>query len=275
MVDCARPVQWFTLTCSADRSALVRALAGLLFPFAALSFCFAGQESAPAPAARGARPIVMLDPAHGGPDTGARLSDSLLEKDVTLALAGRLRAALSAAGFTVGSTRDGELGAVLSADERAEIANRPHVLACLVLHATQTGSGAHLYISPLRKPADSAAALSRERQGFVPVPWNLAQASAVDLSEALSKDLAGALEAAHIPVLSGRAVIRPLDNLLCPAVVLEIAPLGTRESDRTPVSDAGYQQHIAAATAAALEAWRTESESTASNSPPGPAGGDK
>lgn len=251
------------MTRFADRSALVRTVAGLLFPFAALSPCFAGQDSAIAPLATGPRPVVVLDPAHGGLDAGAHLSGNLLEKDVTLALAVRTRAALSAAGFSVISTRDSDLGGLLSADQRAEIANRPHVLACLVLHATATGSGVHVYISKLKERPASPPSSEDQRQAFVPVPWDSAQASVVNQSSALSKDVANAISAAQIPVLIGEASVRPLDNLLCPAVVVEIAPLSSSDSVQTAVSDSNYQQHLAAAIASALKAWRKQFESAA------------
>ena len=50
----------------------------------------------------------MLDAAHGGVDSGSRIGDSTLEKDVTLALAFRLRSLLAARGFTVVMTREND-----------------------------------------------------------------------------------------------------------------------------------------------------------------------
>ena len=72
-----------------------------------------GQTSNPAQAQTSAasqmdRNLVVLDPAHGGQDAGATLGDNIFEKDVTLAIAARLRATLTAAGFTVVSTRDAD-----------------------------------------------------------------------------------------------------------------------------------------------------------------------
>jgi N-acetylmuramoyl-L-alanine amidase len=51
------------------------------------------------------RQMIVLDPAHGGTDGGARIDDHTEEKDVTLAMAGRLRSLLAARGFTAVSTR--------------------------------------------------------------------------------------------------------------------------------------------------------------------------
>jgi N-acetylmuramoyl-L-alanine amidase len=47
-----------------------------------------------------------------------------------------------------------------------------------------------------------------------------------------------------------------LDNLECPAVAIELAPLPVAGSDATPVTDAEYQQRVAATLTAALQAWR-------------------
>src|SRR5450631_847981 len=65
--------------------------------------------TAPLPRALPAAPMpsvqprfrVVLDAAHGGSDTGARLSDKLLEKDIVLALSVRLRSLLTARGIAV------------------------------------------------------------------------------------------------------------------------------------------------------------------------------
>lgn len=56
-----------------------------------------------------AQPVVVLDPGHGGANPGAPGSvPGILEKDVTLAIAHRVAARLSARGITVLLTRDGD-----------------------------------------------------------------------------------------------------------------------------------------------------------------------
>jgi len=204
------------------------------------------------------RNAVVLDPAHGGQDAGATLGDRILEKDVTLAFAARLRASLTAAGFTVVSTREADSATPPTGDQRAEIANRAHAMACIVLHATASGAGVHLYTSTLQPPEeDSSANIPlTPRPAFVPVPWEMAQAAYVSQSLRLVSDLGAALGKASLPVVSGRESVRPLDNLECPAVVLELAPLAVAGSDATPVTDTGYQQRVAATLTTAMQAWR-------------------
>jgi N-acetylmuramoyl-L-alanine amidase len=69
------------------------------------------------------RPIrrIVVDPGHGGHDTGAIGPRGVREKDVALAIARRLARRLRAAGFEVVLTRDGDR--YLALEERAAIAN--------------------------------------------------------------------------------------------------------------------------------------------------------
>src|ERR1700734_950739 len=81
---------------------------------------------------------VVIDAAHGGADSGARLSDHLLEKDLALNLSVRLRSMLGAHGISVVTTRESD--AALSALSRGVGANHVRAAACVTLHATTSGS---------------------------------------------------------------------------------------------------------------------------------------
>ena len=213
--------------------------------------------------------LIVLDPAHGGSDSGAKLGDQLLEKDLTLALASRLRAALAAEGFTVISTRDTDSTTPLPNDQRAELANRTHAVACLVIHATASGSGVHLYTSALDPPEPaydfglngSATGGQEEPSSFKPTPWDQAQAASIRQSLHLAADLITALQTGSIPLITGRVSMRPLDNLTCPAVAIELAPLVVPGGNTTPVTDAGYQQRVIEAVTRALVFWRGHPDS--------------
>lgn len=246
-------------------SALLVALAGV----AAAVFSVHAQQQIPMPVASltavsPAIPstLIVLDPAHGGADTGAVLGDKVAEKDITLALAARLHAALLAAGFTVISTRETDPADPLTTDQRAETANRSHPLACLVLHATASGSGVHVYTSALKPPVpeDSGADIPST---FVPVPWDTAQVGFIPQSLNLATAITAGLGKDHLPALSAQAALRPLDNLMCPAIAIEIAPLLIANADATPVTDAAYQQQVATALANALSAWRSQAHPAA------------
>jgi len=190
--------------------------------------------------------LVLLDAAHGGTDTGARLSPTLLEKDLTLDLSNRLRSLLAARGIEVTSTRISD--ETLSAESRAEIADHTSFAACILIHATATGSGVHLYTSSL--PSTPSVKF---------MPWQTAQSAYVTPSLKLSSDIDSALAHAEIPVMLGRTALQPMDSFTCPAIAVEIAPLqGGSTTKAHPISDETYQQTILSALAAAIEEWRND-----------------
>jgi N-acetylmuramoyl-L-alanine amidase len=207
--------------------------------------------AAPAQTAAFNRDLIVLDPAHGGANMGAQIADHVLEKDITLAMALRLRSLLAARGFTVVLTREGD--ATLSTDQRAELANRAHAVACLVLHATASGSGVHLATSTLNTAVTANPG--------APVPWDEAQAAFLPQSERLVDQIAAAMSRSQLPMVVDQAALRPLDNLQCPALAVELAPLASGvsgSSDATPVTDPAYQQRVGEAIAGALILWRTQ-----------------
>lgn len=212
------------------------------------------KPAAPAPPAP-LRTLILLDPAHGGPDTGAHLSNNLPEKDITLAFAARLRAILAAGNFAVISTRTADPATLFTTDQRAEIANHDRPAVCLILHATSSGSGVHIFTSALTPPTHSTS------PAYL-LHWNAAQVPALPRSLALADEIAAAFRRDKLPVLLSHATVPPLDNLTCPAIAIELAPLDDGDSTPTPVSDAAYQQRAVEAIAKALTDWRTENTPT-------------
>jgi N-acetylmuramoyl-L-alanine amidase len=191
---------------------------------------------------------VVIDPAHGGEDTGARIGEQLLEKDLTLGFSVRLRAALAARGIAVAATRGSDANP--SSNLRAGIANHALASACLVIHATATGTGVHLYTSSLAQSAPPQTAI---------LPWQTAQAGWVTRSLRLASEINSALGQAGIPTVLGRTFLPPLDNLTCPAVAIEIAPLAASPANKAaPISDPNYQQKLLDAVTAALVQWSAE-----------------
>jgi N-acetylmuramoyl-L-alanine amidase len=212
------------------------------------------------------RLTIVIDAAHGGGDSGAHIGSagvaSIQEKDITLSLALKLQALLSARGLTVVMTRTtdaadkpGSSGTPLSLDDRAGIANRPRAAACLLLHAAGSGNGVHLYASELDGVALEAPVL----------PWTTAQSAWVASSAQLEKQLAESLRQSGIPRIVSRASIRPVDSLTCPAVVVELAP----ESENVnSLSNGDYQQRVAQSLASALEAWSKQVQPPQRQPPP-------
>lgn len=196
--------------------------------------------------------LVVIDAAHGGADPGARIGSQVLEKDLTLDFSGRLRSALAARGISVVVTREADTG--LDFDQRTGIANHALASACLVLHATAAGSGVHLFTSslPAAIPSFFPATAS-------PIPWQTAQAAWITRGLRVRSEIGSALGQAGIPVTVGKASLRPLDNLACPAVAVEVAPLVASVANKAaPITDAAYQQRILNAVAAAMLEWRSD-----------------
>ena len=207
---------------------------------------------------------IVIDPAHGGADNGSRISDDIVEKDVTLALAFRLRSLLTARGFNVVLTREDDKAAntappfaPLTLDDRAGIANHERAAACIFLHATSSGSGVHLYTSELTPaPGELTAA-----------PWLTLQAPWVTQSQHLASRIADALNRSHIALVDGYASIRPVDSTACPSLVFELAP---RTDDPDSINDTDYQQSVAQATANALILWKDAVQPPPHLAPPEP-----
>jgi len=199
----------------------------------------------PPPAPPQPRFVVLLDAAHGGDDPGGKLSDQP-EKAFSLALSVKLRSLLTARGIQVLTTRESDTN--LDVNRRAEIANHANAQACLSLHATEAGSGVHLFTSSL-PPAPASR---------IPA-WKTAQAAWVTRSLALAGVLNSALQQAGIPVMLGRTALPEVDSMTCPAIAIEVAPDRAQGGDaKTELDDPGYQARVAEALAAALLEWKTE-----------------
>ena len=202
----------------------------------------------PAPVLQPVQPryAIVLDAAHGGSDPGAKLGGGVLEKDITLSLAGRLRSMLRARGIDLVMTRQADQ--TMAPLDRAQVANHAQAAACLVIHATATGSGIHLFTSSLAPAAKTRF-----------LPWQTAQSAYVTQSLKLESEIDTALAHAQIPVTLGRASVEPMDNLACPAVAVEMAPqVGGQVTAGKPITDPGYQTSVVNAIVDALEAWRSD-----------------
>ena len=229
------------LACQSFSLRSLRNLCGYrLFAVLCLASLAAGQNAslplstAPPPPA----PLIMLDPAHGGSDSGAALSAAFPEKDVTLVFARRLRQELATRGIPVQLLRDGDSS--LTPDQRAALVNASHPALYLVLHATSQGHGIHLFTAMLLSNDDAHGPF---------VAWNTAQASSVSRSRLLANQLAVAMQKSSFPMRSLSAPLRPLNNVIVPALAIEIAP---RSGDVSQLASSDFQQTTCAALANAL-----------------------
>jgi N-acetylmuramoyl-L-alanine amidase len=188
------------------------------------------------------RVLAIVDPAHGGEERGAALTDKLAEKDVTLGLARLLRHELEIRGFAVALLRDGDTTSTL--DQRAAAANVARAGIYISLHAVAQGSGARVYTALLPVEGTSKGVFHA---------WNAAQAPSLPISRIVSAAVVAEMQKREFLVRGSSASLRPLNNVFMPAVAVELAPGANGVDDLT---SANYQQRAAAAIANAVASVR-------------------
>jgi len=172
-------------------------------------------------------PMVIIDPGHGGTDTGARGANGLSEKEQVLILARMIRSDLERNGFHVVLTRNDDSNP--SYEDRAAVANAYRDAIFITLHVSSTGkfgtvrtySYAFPAVAPL--PEDAAVIPAPHPAGLV--PWDEAQRGHSDAS----KRLADLLQAQFAQKFSGSPgesaayAVRDLRSVAQPAVAIEIS----------------------------------------------------
>lgn len=199
----------------------------------------AAQATTPTPAVSGTTPqtpaprrsVVAIDPSHGGDERGAALTDNLLEKDVTLTLARRIRIELESRGVATLMLRDGDV--TLSTDQRASISNAAHPVIYLGLHAANDGTGVRVYTAMMPPGGEN-------RGPFL--AWDAAQSTYLSASQRAASRVAGEI-AKKVAARTLTAPLRPLSNITNAAVAVEIAP--RQPGNVADLNSADYQQQVA------------------------------
>jgi N-acetylmuramoyl-L-alanine amidase len=212
----------------------------------------AGQPSPPSTATNLPAPVApvsrryfaVVDASHGGDDHGETLSSTLLEKDVTVALARGLRQELQSRGIPTLVIRDSD--ANLSVDQRAIFANADRAAIYIAVHAASNGHGVRVYTAMLPFGED-------DRGNFR--SWTTAQHASLQLSKTAATAVAAEFQRRQIPVRNLTAPLRPLNNVTGPAIAVEIAPQG---SDSSQLTAPDYQQLVTSAVATAIAATRDQ-----------------
>lgn len=214
-----------------------------------------GEEVATAEAGP-ALPVVVLDSAHGGDDLGARGRDGVLEKDLVGQLVARVRLALLATHkYRVVLTRLGDTN--IDLEHRETVANTARPVAFFSVHAGNLGLTApRVVVYSYHAPTPF---LAPESEGPKPllVPWPMVFQTHLEQSRQLS--LALQQKFGQISGVTAdppaEAPVRVLRSINAPAVAIEVGSL-TEDADSGPLTNPGFQQQIAGAVAAGLEAFR-------------------
>jgi N-acetylmuramoyl-L-alanine amidase len=237
---------------------------------------FLHPEAAPAPAAPVARrkPVVMLDPGHGGLDPGAERG-GIREADLVLTFARQLREVLVRRGlFDVAMTRDEDVFVSLDGRIRAARAAQADVFLSLHADALPEGlaSGAVIYLLGDTASDDSAAYLAERHDRadmlagvdlrgntdevarvLMSVAWQDTAPRARGLAESLVEGVGAAgLRLHRRPIQSGAfTVLRAVDM---PSALVELGFMSSPR-DLANLRDPDWTLRMAEALADSLELW--------------------
>ena len=201
---------------------------------------------------------IAIDPGHGGEDPGVRGAAGAIEKDLTRAIARRVKAVVEARlGLRVLLTRDDDRNVAI--DERTAIANNNKADLFVSLHANASlrkdTTGATIFTAAFEK--DAAANATAGGADRVPtfgggsrdielVLWDLAQTRHLDRSAVF----AGMLETQmreRVPLSAqavDRAALRVLESANMAAVLVEIGYL-TNPAQEALIKTDGFQAALA------------------------------
>ena len=234
------------------------------------------KETAPKdepPAAISAKPlktfIVVIDPGHGGSDTGAIGPSGTKEKDLTLSLSKKIAAELKEQlkNVQVFLTRDSE--ATLTLDDRVKFANRRKADFFISVHANaSTSKKAHgIQTYYLNNASDEAASRlaaqenknsGRSVSDLEKIISTMIQTASTEESRELAKTI-------HKGVVSGlsakyqgisdqkvrSALFYVLVGVQCPSILLETSYISNRKEEKR-LGSKDYQINIARAVAKGL-----------------------
>jgi N-acetylmuramoyl-L-alanine amidase len=205
----------------------------------------------PAPAATPIHsgPVIVINPAHGGTDEGARSDNGLLEKNVVLIFARMLRSEFERQGFRVVMTRNDDSNP--SYEDRAAVANAYRDALFISLHVSSTGQlGAtrtysYQFSSPIAVPASAANTTGPVAMSAAPPAnatsapisglqvWEEAQRPYTESSRHLADLLQSALaqKFAGSPATSTRFAVRELRSVAAPAIAVEVSSVSVADSN--------------------------------------------
>jgi N-acetylmuramoyl-L-alanine amidase len=237
--------------------------------------CSALLLASPRPSVRPPAFVAVVDPGHGGEKEGAASADGLLEKDVTLQIARRLKARLERMGGKVILTRS--VDATVPLASRAALANAERADLFVSIHLNATPSQARsrvrgvetYFLSADATDSSATAVAARENAD------RLAGEPPMDAADPVAGILASLEDSANLqessrlayaihervagPAAEDRGVKQApfyvLAGARMPAVLVEAGFLSHPEEARK-LRSAAHQERIAQGIAEGIAAWR-------------------
>jgi N-acetylmuramoyl-L-alanine amidase len=187
--------------------------------------------------------VVVLDPGHGGQDSGA-MCGGVLEKDLTLDVARRIDRLLDSEGIATVMTRVGDT--FVSLADRAALANRARNCIFVSIHFNEdnkpVASGVETYYAAHQITAGSFLA------SWLPFLWrplsNSPNPESQDLAGLIQEALVARTRAADRGVQARQFFV--IANVTSPAVLIEGGFL-TNKEDISKLASEDYRDQIAAA----------------------------
>jgi N-acetylmuramoyl-L-alanine amidase len=235
------------------------ALTGLLLMIA--SFAWMQRMSKPqSPQLRMAQPsaapgpfaVVVLDPGHGGQDSGA-ICGGVLEKDLTLDVAHRIDRLLEAEGIATVMTRLGDI--YVSPADRAAFANRVSDCIFVSIHFNEdnqpVSSGVETYYAAHQMTPGSFGT------SWLPFLWGalseLPNVESQSLAGFIQEALVGRTQAFDRGTKANQFFV--IANVTSPAVLIEGGFL-TNKEDVSRLTSEDYREQIAAAVSDGILRYR-------------------
>ncbi|MBI4211595.1 MAG: DNA mismatch repair protein MutS [Deltaproteobacteria bacterium] len=225
--------------------------------------------------------LIVIDPGHGGEDTGAVGKQGVKEKDVALTIAKRLARELKTnLGANVILTRTSD--ATLSLEERNRIANEHEADLFLSIHANAStdrkAHGLQTYFLNVATDKASEKLASRENASAKkPLPEvehilsNMMQTYQADESQLLAADVQKSMVSGVSKHYDGvrdlkvqSALFYVLVGAKCPSILIESSFISNPQEERR-LKNGYYQEHLAKAITRGIKKYVTTRDARAAS----------
>ncbi len=198
---------------------------------------------------------IILDPGHGGHDSGAR-NRLCLEKDLNLIVAKKLKAQLSKKGYNVLLTR--ETDKFLTLQERVDIANRDDNAVFITIHFKFGGSSAKGLETFTLTPAGTSSSMSSSIRKTA-LTGNANDSANITLATAVQCKMMINAPRLVRTSMEDRGIKRARFSVLCtikhPAILVECGFLSNPQ-EAALIRTEAYQNYLASSIAEGIGAYK-------------------
>ncbi|MBN1223801.1 MAG: N-acetylmuramoyl-L-alanine amidase [Candidatus Aminicenantes bacterium] len=222
-------------------------------------------SSSPSVSTQGIRTIVV-DPGHGGLETGAKGKSDITEKDLTLPISMKLKSIIEKnLAYRVVLTREKDVD--VSLDNRAAMANNNRAVLFISVHVNgssrKSAHGSETFFLSLNATDEEARRLAYmennsseigekiggdDEDDIMMILWDMAQSAFIKQSSQLAENIQGELNSLLGTKNRGikQAPFKVLTGVACPAVLVEVAFISNPDEERRLVDDE-FQSKVAQA----------------------------